>query len=327
MLTIFFIFDKKIIMENVNVSLVIPVKDEEGTLETLYEKILEVLESLNLSFEILFIDDGSTDRSFDIMKQLSQRDSRVKIVRFRRNFGKAAALSCGFEKAKGEIIITMDADLQDDPKEIPKFIDLINNGYDVVSGWKKDRKDPWSKKVPSKIFNKITAWLTGVNIHDFNCGFKAYRNEVVKNLDIYGELYRYIPALAYSKGFRIGEVVVEHHPRIYGRSKYGWERLIKGFLDLFTVVFLTRFLKRPMHFFGGLGLLFFIVGFLINLGLTIYKYTTGALIGGRPLLLFGVLLMILGVQFLSIGLLGEMINNVTHGRKKEYLISEEIGFE
>ncbi|MGC9002126.1 MAG: hypothetical protein ACP5J9_04080 [Dictyoglomus sp.] len=184
-----------------------------------------------------------------------------------------------------------------------------------------------SKGLPSKIFNKITAWLTGVNIHDFNCGFKAYRNEVIRNLEVYWELYRYIPALSHSKGFKVGKVVVEHHPRVYGKSKYGWERLIKGFLDLFTVVFLKRFLRCPMHFFGGVGLIFFFLGFLINLGLTIYKYTTGVLIGNRPLLLFGVLLMILGVQFLSIGLLGEMINNVNHGRKKEYLISEEIGFE
>lgn len=314
-------------MKRVFVSYVIPVKDEEESLEELYSRIRSVSENLSIPFEIIFIDDGSSDKSFFVLKSISEKDNRVKIIRFRRNFGKASALSAGFEKAKGDIVITLDADLQDDPKEIPKFIKLIEEGYDVVSGWKKERKDPISKRLPSKIFNKLTSFLTGVDIHDFNCGFKAYRREVVENLEIYGELYRYIPALAQAKGFKVGEVIVEHHPRRYGKSKYGWERIIKGFLDLFTVVFITRFLKRPMHFFGGTGLFFFVFGFIINLGLTIYKFTTGALIGNRPLLLFGVLLMILGVQFLSIGLLGEMINNVTHGRKKEYIILEEIGFE
>lgn len=309
------------------ISYIIPVKDEEKSLEELYSRIKNVSESIPVLFEIIFIDDGSTDESFSILKNISEKDKRVKVIRFRRNFGKAYALSAGFEKAKGDIVITLDADLQDDPNEIPKFIKLIEEGYDVVSGWKKERKDPISKRLLSKIFNKLTSLLTGVNIHDFNCGFKAYRKEVIKNIDIYGELYRYIPALAQAKGFKIGEIVVRHHPRKYGRSKYGWERIIKGFLDLFTVVFITRFLKRPMHFFGGTGLFFFFIGFIINLGLTIYKFTAGALIGNRPLLLFGVLLMILGVQFLSIGLLGEMINNVTHGRKKEYIILEEIGFE
>jgi len=314
-------------MENIRVSYIIPVKNEEGTLQELYSKIKDVSERLSLSFEIIFIDDGSTDNSFEIMRNLSVLDKRVKIIKFRRNFGKASALSAGFEKANGEIIITMDADLQDDPKEIPEFLEKIEEGYDMVSGWKKNRRDPLSKRLPSKIFNKITSLLTGVKIHDFNCGFKAYRKEVIENIDIYGELYRYIPALVNSKGFRIGEIEVEHHPRVYGKSKYGFERILKGFLDLITVVFLTRFLRRPMHFFGGTGIVFFTVGFLINLGLTIYKFVSGALIGGRPLLTLGVLLMILGVQFLSIGLLGEMLNNITHGRKKDYSILEEIGFE
>ncbi|HOJ92400.1 MAG TPA: glycosyltransferase family 2 protein [Dictyoglomaceae bacterium] len=314
-------------MENIRVSYIIPVKNEEGTLQELYSKIKDVSERLSLSFEIIFIDDGSTDNSFEIMRNLSVLDKRVKIIKFRRNFGKASALSAGFEKANGEIIITMDADLQDDPKEIPEFLEKIEEGYDMVSGWKKNRRDPLSKRLPSKIFNKITSLLTGVKIHDFNCGFKAYRKEVIENIDIYGELYRYIPALVNSKGFRIGEIEVEHHPRVYGKSKYGFERILKGFLDLITVVFLTRFLRRPMHFFGGTGIVFFTLGFLINLGLTIYKFVSGALIGGRPLLTLGVLLMILGVQFLSIGLLGEMLNNITHGRKKDYSILEEIGFE
>lgn len=314
-------------MNRCDVSFVIPLKNESESLEALYEGIVENISPLGLSFEIIFIDDGSTDGSFDIIKKLNKKDDRVKGIRFRRNFGKSSALSAGFKLAKGDIVITMDADLQDDPVEIPRFIDMINKGYDVVSGWKKVRYDPLSKTLPSKLFNKLTSLATGVKIHDFNCGFKAYRNEVVKSLDIYGELHRYIPALAYSKGFSVGEIVVTHHPRKYGRSKYGWERLFKGLLDLFTVVFLTRFIKRPMHVFGTTGVLLFLVGFIINLYLALHKLLTGALIGNRPLLTLGVLCMVLGVQSLSIGLLGEMINNLSHGQKEDYYVVEEIGLE
>lgn len=313
-------------MGKIDLSFVIPLKDEEGTLEELYEGILKNVPS-NLSFEIIFIDDGSSDNSYEILKGIHERDKKVKIIRFRRNFGKSSALFAGFNRVKGDIIITMDADLQDDPKEIPKFIEKIKEGYDLVSGWKKKRKDPITKTLPSKIFNKLSSILTGVKIHDFNCGYKAYRREVVENLEIYGELYRYIPALVNSKGFKITEIPVEHHERKYGRSKYGWERISKGFLDLITVIFLTRFLKRPMHLFGGVGILFLMAGFIINLSLVLYKLFTGALIGTRPLLTFGVLFMIMGVQFLSIGLIGEMLSNLTNERKREYLISEEVGFE
>lgn len=314
-------------MNRCDVSVVIPLKNEAESLETLYEKIVENISPLGLSFEIIFVDDGSTDDSFSIIKKLNNRDNRVKGIRFRRNFGKSSALSAGFKLAKGDIVITMDADLQDDPVEIPRFIEMINKGYDVVSGWKKVRYDPISKTLPSKLFNKLTSIVTGVKIHDFNCGFKAYRNEVVKSLDIYGELHRYIPALAYGKGFSVGEIVVTHHPRKYGKSKYGWERLFKGFLDLFTVVFLTRFIKRPMHVFGSAGFILFLIGFVIDLYLVIHKFLTGALIGNRPLLMLGVLCMILGIQSLSIGLLGEMINNISHGQKEEYFIVEEVGIE
>jgi glycosyltransferase involved in cell wall biosynthesis len=314
-------------MNKYDVSFVIPLKNEAESIEALYKGIVENTLPLGLSFEIIFIDDGSTDGSFEIIKNLSKGDTRVKGIRFRRNFGKSSALSAGFKLAKGDIVITMDADLQDDPVEIPRFIEMINKGYDVVSGWKKVRYDPLSKTLPSRLFNKLTSLVTGVKIHDFNCGFKAYRNEVVKSLEIYGELHRYIPALAYSKGFTVGEIVVTHHPRRYGSSKYGWERLFKGFLDLFTVVFLTRFIKRPMHIFGSTGVLLFLIGFLINLYLVFHKFLTGALIGNRPLLTLGVLCMILGIQSLSIGLLGEMINNLTHGQKEEYYIVEEVGVE
>lgn len=314
-------------MNRYDVSFVIPLKNEVETIEALYRGIVENTTPLGLSFEIIFIDDGSTDGSFDVIKRLSREDNRVKGIRFRRNFGKSSALSAGFKLAKGNIVITMDADLQDDPVEIPRFIEMINKGYDVVSGWKKIRHDPPSKTLPSRVFNKLTSWATGVDIHDFNCGFKAYRNEVVKSIDIYGELHRYIPALAHSKGFTVGEIIVTHHPRKFGASKYGWERLFKGFLDLFTVVFLTRFIKRPMHVFGSAGVLLFLIGFVINLYLVFYKFITGALIGNRPLLTLGVLCMILGIQSLSIGLLGEMVNNLTHGQKEEYYIVEEVGIE
>jgi glycosyltransferase involved in cell wall biosynthesis len=311
-------------MKSCNVSFVIPLKDEVETLETLYQKIVESITPLDLSFEVIFVDDGSTDGSFEIIKKLHMEDPRVKGIRFRRNFGKSSALSAGFKKAVGDIVITMDADLQDDPTEIPRFIEMINKGYDVVSGWKKVRYDPLSKTLPSRFFNRITAWATGVDIHDFNCGFKAYRKEVVKSIEIYGELHRYIPALAYGKGFTVGEIVVTHHPRKYGRSKYGWERLFKGLLDLFTVVFLTRFFKRPMHIFGGTGAVMFVLGFIINLYLVIHKFLTDTPIGNRPLLTLGVLCMILGIQSLSLGLLGEMINNISSDRKEEYFILEEV---
>jgi len=311
-------------MKSCNVSFVIPLKDEVETLETLYQKIVESITPLDLSFEVIFVDDGSTDGSFEIIKKLHMEDPRVKGIRFRRNFGKSSALSAGFKKAVGDIVITMDADLQDDPTEIPRFIEMINKGYDVISGWKKVRYDPLSKTLPSRFFNRITAWATGVDIHDFNCGFKAYRKEVVKSIEIYGELHRYIPALAYGKGFTVGEIVVTHHPRKYGRSKYGWERLFKGLLDLFTVVFLTRFFKRPMHIFGGTGAVMFVLGFIINLYLVIHKFLTDTPIGNRPLLTLGVLCMILGIQSLSLGLLGEMINNISSDRKEEYFILEEV---
>ena len=311
-------------MKSCNVSFVIPLKDEVETLETLYQKIVESITPLDLSFEVIFVDDGSTDGSFEIIKKLHMEDPRVKGIRFRRNFGKSSALSAGFKKAVGDIVITMDADLQDDPTEIPRFIEMINKGYDVISGWKKVRYDPLSKTLPSRFFNRLTAWATGVDIHDFNCGFKAYRKEVVKSIEIYGELHRYIPALAYGKGFTVGEIVVTHHPRKYGRSKYGWERLFKGLLDLFTVVFLTRFFKRPMHIFGGTGAVMFVLGFIINLYLVIHKFLTDTPIGNRPLLTLGVLCMILGIQSLSLGLLGEMINNISSDRKEEYFILEEV---
>ncbi len=236
-----------------NLSVVIPVLNEGINIPELYSNLKKVLDNLNLGYEIFFIDDGSTDNTYNIIDELHKKDEYVKLIQFRKNFGKARALSMGFKHAKGDIVITMDGDLQDDPEEIPNFINKINEGYDVVVGWRFWRKDRITKKLISKIFNKLTESLTEIGIHDFNCGFKAYRKEVTKNIEIYGELHRYTPVLANWKGFRIGEIKVKHHARKHGKLKYGSSRLVKGFLDLLTVKFLMSFTKKPLHLFGTLG--------------------------------------------------------------------------
>lgn len=287
------------------ISIIIPVYNEDESILELYEKLYNTLSLLDKTYEIIFIDDGSTDNTFEKIKSI--RDSKVKIVKFQRNYGKAAALSCGFKKSKGDIVITLDGDLQDDPKEIPRFIEELKN-YDMVSGWKNKRQDPVSKTLPSKYFNWLTRFITGVKINDFNCGYKAYNNYVVKNINIYGELHRYIPALAYWKGYSVGEIQVEHHPRIHGESKYGVERLLKGFLDLITVTFLMMYKKRPLHMFGGIGFLLGFTGVLISVYLMVL-WTTGERIGDRPLLMLGILLTVIGAQFVSLGLIGELITN------------------
>jgi len=317
--------------ELINLSIIIPVLNEAESIPRLYSKLKGVLDNLNLGYEILFIDDGSTDNSSIILEELYNKDEHAKVIQFRKNFGKATALSVGFKHAKGDIVITMDGDLQDDPEEIPTFIDKINEGYDLIVGWKFQRKDPITKTLPSKIFNKLTASLTRVKIHDFNCGFKAYRKEVTKNIEVYGELHRYIPALAYWKGYHIGEIKVKHHARKHGKSKYGSSRLVKGFLDLLTVKFLMSFTKKPLHLFGTIGLLFLSVGFMIDLYLMILHILF--LLGGpveyeirdRPLLLLGILLMVSGVQLISIGLIGEMIASKNQKDDEETIIKEKLG--
>lgn len=291
-----------------SLSFVIPVKDEDSSIEQLIKEINSVCKNIkNNDYEIIFIDDGSTDKSFQIIKALSNKDSRIKAFKLRGNFGKSIALSIGFKNSKGEIIFTLDGDLQDNPKEIPKFLKKLDEGYDLVSGWKKRRLDPISKTLPSKLFNFLASRLTKVNIHDFNCGFKAYRREVVNNINLYGELYRFIPALAAQKRFKVGEIVVEHRERLYGRSKYGWSRLIRGLLDLITVLFLTSYSTRPGHFFGTIGIIFFIPGFLIGLYITYLRIVTGGIAYRYPLLFLGTLLMIVGIQFIFTGLLAEII--------------------
>jgi hypothetical protein len=295
-------------------SIVAPAMNEEGNIADLYTAIVAAVEPLGLTWELVLIDDGSSDGTWRVMNELAGRDPRVIALRHRRNFGKARGLATGFAIARGEIIITMDADLQDDPEEIARFLAMIDDGYDLVSGWKQRRQDPLGKTMPSKFFNATVRRVSGVPLHDFNCGFKAYRADVTQNIRLYGELHRFTPVLANAEGFRVGELPVKHHARRWGNSKYGWSRLVKGFLDLLTVTFLTQYRQRPMHMLGIPGLAAIAVGVLIGLWLTAEKLITGAAIGGRPLLLLAVLLVLVGVQFFGIGLLGELF---VHGSQAQ----------
>ncbi len=289
------------------ISIVIPLYNEVESLKELYERIKEVVKANRYSYEIIFVDDGSDDGSLDVLKKLRQNNKNVKIISFRRNYGKSAALAAGFEYAKGDVVITMDADLQDDPYEIPNLLKKLDEGYDLVSGWKKKRYDPITKTIPSRIFNFVVSTLTGIKIHDFNCGLKAYKKTVTQDIKVYGELHRYLPVLAHWAGYKIGEIVVQHHPRKYGKTKFGVSRFLKGFLDLLTVMFTTRYFKRPLHFFGTLGIFIFLFGFGITLYLSLLKIIENISLSNRPLFTVGIMLMIIGIQFISIGLLGEMI--------------------
>jgi glycosyltransferase involved in cell wall biosynthesis len=283
----------------------------------------EMKELVGDKYEIVFIDDGSTDNSFEIIKQLKQRNTRIRAFKFRRNYGKSAALSLGFAQARGEMIVTLDADLQDDPSEIKKLLDKIKEGYDLVTGWKKKRYDPITKVIPSRFFNWVTSKVSGIRLHDFNCGIKAYKREVAKSLQLYGEIYRYIPALANWDGYKVTEIPVKHHPRKFGKSKFGSTRFIKGYLDLITVLFTTRYLKRPMHFFGTIGTIFASSGFIIDLYLLIEWFMGLTALSNRPLALFGIALIIVGVQLFSIGLVGEMIVKNFY-EKATYSIKERL---
>ncbi len=293
-----------------SVTVVVPCYNEEGNLPTLHERLTAVLEARGLPWEIIIVDDGSTDGTWATITGLNSHDPRVIGLRHRRNFGKAEALANGFAVARGDVIVTMDGDLQDDPDELPHFLDKLDEGYDLVSGWKQRRQDPLGKTFPSRIFNWTVRRASGVQLHDFNCGFKAYRREAAKNLRLYGELHRFTPVLASAEGFRVGELPVRHHPRTWGQSKYGWSRLVKGFLDLGTVTFLTRYRQRPMHLFGLPGLLGIAIGVLLALWLSADKILTGSSIGNRPALLLAVMLIVVGAQFFGLGLLGEFL---THG--------------
>ncbi|GAX62984.1 glycosyltransferases [Candidatus Scalindua japonica] len=298
----------------IDISVVIPLFNEEESLPVLYEKLKGVLEELSISYEIIFVDDGSTDNSYEIISKIQNKNSCVKTIKFRTNAGKAKALNRGFKVAGGNIVFTMDADLQDDPEEIPNFLSKINEGYDLVSGWKKKRHDPLEKRLPSKLFNKITSLFTGLKLHDFNCGFKAYKREILDEISVYGELHRYIPALAHWQGYRVGEIPIKHHPRKFGESKYGLKRYIRGFFDLFTVVLLTKYIRTPIYLFGFTGSLFLTVGFLILFFITYLQITYGSILGHRPLSYFGVLSVLFGSQSISLGFLSEMLANISQAK-------------
>jgi glycosyltransferase involved in cell wall biosynthesis len=310
-----------------DLSVVIPLKSEEESLPELEAWIRRVAESAGYSYEIIFVDDGSTDRSWQVIQNLKAKNPHVRGIKFRRNYGKSAALHTAFQASRGDVVITMDADLQDSPDEIPPLYDMIRSGqYDLVSGWKKKRHDPVSKTIPTKIFNAATRSMSGIHLHDFNCGLKAYRKEVVKAVEVYGEMHRYIPVLAKWAGFtKIGEKAVEHRARQYGESKYmGWERFINGFLDLVSIWFVGRFGKRPMHFFGMLGVLSFLIGLGILIYLSLMKLAYGAYdIDDRPLFHFGILALVVGSQLFLTGFLAEMINR-NSAIRNQYLIEQEL---
>jgi len=306
------------------ISVIVPFLNEEESLKPLYNEIKKTLRGISSDYEIIFVDDGSSDKSLNVIKELGRIDNKIHYLSFRTNYGKSAALQVAFKQVTGDAVITMDADLQDDPGEIPNLLKKLEEGYDLVSGWKKKRYDPIIKKLSSKFFNYITRLFTKVKIHDFNCGLKAYRKQVVQNIHVYGELHRYIPVLANWKGFSVSEIIVKHHPRRYGKTKFGISRFFKGFVDLITVIFTTRYIKRPMHLFGFVGFFIALIGFAINLVLA-YEWffiKPHAPIANRPIFFLAILLIIVGVQFFAIGLLGEIfVHNFQD--EKEYVIKEK----
>jgi dolichol-phosphate mannosyltransferase len=303
------------------ISVVVPVHDEERSVALLYDELRSALEPLAASWETIFVDDGSTDGTFAALTRLHSAADNVRVVRLRRNFGKAAALVAGFDQARGDIVVTIDGDLQDDPAEIPRLLAKLDEGFDLVSGWKSHRRDRLSRRLMSRVFNAVTSRFSGVRLHDMNCGLKAYRAEVVHGLRLYGELHRFIPVLAHYRGYRIAELPVNHRPREHGRSRYGIERYLRGFLDLLTVSFIGRYRHRPLHLFGGLGLSLTTIGIGILVYLTVDK-ALGHAIGGRPLLTLGVLLVVVGMQFFSLGLISEMITSHHEERAAERERSE-----
>jgi glycosyltransferase involved in cell wall biosynthesis len=298
------------------ISVVVPLLNEEHSLETLYQEIAEALDPLHHEFEVVFVDDGSTDGSLSVLERLHDEHANVVVVHLRRNFGKAAALQAGFLEARGDLVVTIDADLQDDPAEIPKLVAKLDEGFDLVSGWKTRRNDPATRRLFSRMFNWATGFVSGVKLHDMNCGLKAYRAEVLRGVRLYGELHRFIPVLASYRGFRAAEIPVNHRARQHGRSRYGPERYLRGFFDLLSVTFMGRYRHRPLHLFGGVGLLMGAVGFVILLYLTVVWFW-GQAIGHRPLLTLGVLLIVVGFQFVSLGLLSELITSQHEERLSE----------
>jgi len=310
------------------VSFVIPVYNEEESLQPLFQQIAETTQQLSHEWEVIFVDDGSTDGSWNVIRSLAAANRRVRGIRFRRNFGKAAALSAGFQAAVGDPVVTLDADLQDDPHEIPKLLQALEEGKDVVSGWKRIRHDPWHKVLASRVFNWVVSTMTGVRLHDHNCGLKCYRSAVFREIRLYGELHRFIPVLAAARGFRVGELEIQHRPRPFGRSKYGIGRFVKGFLDLLTVKFITSYSHRPQHVLGSIGLLAFVLG---GIGMTwlavtwiINEFRPGSYppLHQRPLLIYAVASVLLGLQMLTMGFLAELFNAYSAHQRDEFSIAE-----
>lgn len=314
----------RIEVQSPSVSVVIPGLNEAQSLEELARRIHDALGETE-PYEVVFVDDGSTDNTWEIIRALNQRNPRIRGLRLRRNFGKAMALAAGFRESRGDVIVMMDADLQDDPADLPKFLEQIGEGLDVVVGWKVQRRDPWSRRLASRIFNGTVASFTGVRLHDMNCGFKAYRRVVVETVPIYGDLFRFIPVLAAADGFRVGEVPVTHHPRAYGNSRYGLERVLRGFFDLLSVLFLTRYARKPMHLFGLIGLIIGVMGGGLFAYLSIL-WLQGHGIGARPLLLLSVMLMVMGVQLVSLGFIGEFLTyqNQKRSYREQHPIREKL---
>ncbi len=313
--------------QEVAISVVVPVMNEQQSVRLLYEKLSVQLDSLGQSYEVIFVDDGSTDDTFAELKKLyTEHRSIVRVIRFRRNFGKTAALVAGFGRCRGNVIFTMDGDLQDDPEEIPHFLEKLNEGYDLVSGWKFPRLDPITKTFPSRVFNGLVSTLTGVHLHDINNGFKAYRREVIEDshFKLYGEFHRFVPVMAHWRGFRVTEIKVRHHPRQFGVSKYGARRFARGLIDLLNVLFLTTFLRMPLRLFGPLGFWTFLAGVLIDAFVVARRIFFNQLISNQPLLFVGILLMIFGVQFILTGLQSEMIRHYAFQPGEEYSIRQEL---
>lgn len=314
--------------QDVAISIVVPVMNEQQSVRLLFERVSSQLELIGRSYEIIFIDDGSTDDTFkELTKLYNERQDIVRVIRFRRNFGKTPALVAGFDRCRGSVIFTMDGDLQDDPQEIPRFLEKLDEGYDLVSGWKFPRLDPLSKTFPSRIFNGLVTKMTGVHLHDINNGFKAYRREIIEDphVKLYGEFHRFVPIIAVSRGFRVAEIKVRHHPRQFGVSKFGARRFARGLIDLLNILFLTSYLRQPLRLFGPLGFLFLAIGFLVDFWVVLQRFFFGGQpIHERPLLMVGIVLMVFGLQFILTGLQSEMIRNYAFQHGEEYSIREEL---
>jgi len=314
-------------MKSNYLSVVIPAYNEEDNIPILYEKLKGVLERLGREYEVIFVDDGSVDRTWEVLKEIAEKDQRVKLIRFRKNYGQTAAMYAGFQYASGEVVITLDADLQNDPEDIPNLLQKLEEGYDIVSGWRKDRKDPFlSRKVPSMIANWIISKVTGVELHDYGCTLKAYRSGIIKKLELYGDMHRFLPALTKRLGAKITEIPVKHHPRVYGKSKYGIGRTVRVILDIFLVKFLNEYINKPMYIFGTFGFILLSLGLVALFYLVFLKLFLDQDIGRRPLLILSVLFILAGIQFISTGILAELLVRIYYRTKedKPFVVEEKV---